>query len=198
MRPLRLDQKVVHAWSDDLLKALLAACRGPELRDRRDEAILRLMLETGTRAGEVVALQLADVDLARGTVLVRRARAVRAARSPSARARDAPWTATCGPAVATDLSTPPALSLGNRGKEFSYHGLHATLKTRAARAGVAGFHPHLLRHTTAHRWLSAAGSEGGLMDVAGWTRPDMLLRYTRAQASQRAAAEARQLNLGEL
>lgn len=35
------------------------------------------------------------------------------------------------------------------------------------------------------------------MSVAGWTRPDMLLRYTRAQASARAAGEA-QLDLGAL
>ena len=37
------------------------------------------------------------------------------------------------------------------------------------------------------RWLVKGGSEGGLMAVAGWTRPDMLLRYTRAQASAGAA-----------
>ena len=36
------------------------------------------------------------------------------------------------------------------------------------------------------------------MAVAGWTRPDMLARYTRARASERAAEEARRLNLGEL
>ncbi len=55
-----------------------------------------------------------------------------------------------------------------------------------------------MRHTAAHRWLGAGGSETGLMAVAGWARPDMLLRYTRAQASARAAVEARTLNLGEL
>jgi integrase/recombinase XerD len=36
------------------------------------------------------------------------------------------------------------------------------------------------------------------MAVGGWTRPDMLLRYTRARAEQRAAEEARRLNLGDL
>jgi len=36
------------------------------------------------------------------------------------------------------------------------------------------------------------------MAVAGWTRPDMLLRYTKAQAEHRAADEARKLNLGDL
>jgi integrase/recombinase XerD len=34
--------------------------------------------------------------------------------------------------------------------------------------------------------------------VARWTRPDMLMRYTKAQASSRAAEEASRLNLGEL
>jgi len=48
------------------------------------------------------------------------------------------------------------------------------------------------------RWLAVGGSEGGLLAVAGWTRPDMLLRYTRARAEQRAADEARRLNLGDL
>jgi integrase/recombinase XerD len=81
---------------------------------------------------------------------------------------------------------------------FSYDALHKALGERATAAGITGFHPHLMRHTAAHRWLAAGGSEGGLMAVAGWTRPDMLMRYTRARASSRTATEARGLNLGEL
>ena len=63
---------------------------------------------------------------------------------------------------------------------------------------MTGFHPHLLRHTAAHRWLAAGGSEGGLVAVAGWTRADMLTRYTKARASDRAADEARRLDLGNI
>jgi integrase/recombinase XerD len=92
------------------------------------------------------------------------------------------------------LAETPALWLGDRGKAFSYDALHKTLGERARAAGIEGFR---LRHTAAHRWLAAGSSEGGLMAVAGWTRPDMLLRYTRAQASARAAAEARALGLGD-
>ena len=88
--------------------------------------------------------------------------------------------------------------LGDRGKKFGYDALHKSLAMRAQMAGLEGFHPHKLRHTAAHRWLAAGGSEGGLMAVAGWTRPDMLMRYTRAQASERAAEEAKKLNLGDL
>ena len=36
------------------------------------------------------------------------------------------------------------------------------------------------------------------MAVAGWSAPGMLTRYTKARASERAAAEARELNLGDL
>jgi len=52
--------------------------------------------------------------------------------------------------------------------------------------------------TAADRWLSNGRSGGGLMAVAGWTRLEMLIRYTKARASARAADEALRLYLGEL
>jgi site-specific recombinase XerD len=193
----KLDAKVVEPLTPEQIKALVAACAGRELRDRRDEAIVRLMIETGARAGEVVALGVADVDLAAGTATVRRGK--------GGRGRVVPFGPRTAQALdrylrvrrSHRLAGTPALWLGDRGKEFQYDGLHKTLGERARAAGIEGFRPHRLRHTAAHRWLAAGGSEGGLMAVAGWTRPDMLLRYTRAQASARAAAEAQVLNLGD-
>ena len=63
---------MVDALADDQLRALLAACRGAELRDRRDEAVVRLMVETGLRAGEVIAMTVPDVDLAHGGAVIHR------------------------------------------------------------------------------------------------------------------------------
>ncbi|HMC02862.1 MAG TPA: tyrosine-type recombinase/integrase, partial [Cellulomonadaceae bacterium] len=68
----KLDAKVIEPLTTDQLKALLKACAGSDMRDRRDEAIIRFMLETGTRAGECAALEVADVDLLGGTAVVRR------------------------------------------------------------------------------------------------------------------------------
>ena len=96
------------------------------------------------------------------------------------------------------LADTSAFWLGGGGQAFGYTALHKALQARAAKAGIEGFHPHVLRHTAAQRWLSADGSEGGLMAVAGWSRRDMLDRYTRATAAERAAEESRRLNLGEL
>lgn len=201
----KLDSKVVNPLSEDELRALLRSCQPPkdatrseQLRHRRDEAILRVMLETGARAGEVVAMTTADVDLLAGVATIQRGK--------GGKGRTVPLGPHAVQAIdrylrlrrAHRLADSPDLWLGDRGKQLAYDGLHKSLKARAEAAGVQGFHPHRMRHTAAHRWLRAGGSESGLMAVAGWTRPDMLMRYTKAQAAERAAEEAKRLNLGDL
>jgi site-specific recombinase XerC len=47
LKPPKLDSKVVPVLSAQQLRALLAACQGPALRDRRDGALVRLLTETG-------------------------------------------------------------------------------------------------------------------------------------------------------
>ena len=198
LRAPKLDQKVIEPLSEAQLKAMIKACSGNDYRDRRDEALVRFMLETGARAGEVVAIAMADVNLAAGTIIVRRGK--------GAKGRVVPFGAQTAKAIdryvrarrVHKLADSPALWLGDRNRGFTYYGLHWALRGRAEAAGIADFHPHRLRHTYAHRWLAAGGSEGGLMAVAGWSTADMLQRYTKARASDRAATEARTLNLGDL
>lgn len=195
----KLDQKVIDPLTEDELKLLLKACRGTSLRDRRDEAILRLMLETGTRANELIDLKATDLDLARGLIVVYRGK--------GGKGRIVPF----GPQTASALDRymrlrrqqsnahVDQLFIGaGQVKTFSYSGLAKTMRRRAQEVGIQGFHLHRMRHTAATRWLAAGGSEGGLMAVAGWSSRQMLDRYTRATASERAAAESRKLNLGDL
>ncbi len=197
LKPPKLDVKIVPRLTDDQCRALVKACAGREFRDRRDEAIVRFMLEAIVRAGEVVAMGTGDVDLTRGLAIVRRGK--------GGKGRPVPFGPQTSRAIdrylrlrrSHRLAATPALWLGDRGKNLSYDGLYAALKYRAELAGIPDFHPHVTRHTAAQRWLSAEGSEGGLMAVAGWTRRDMIDRYTRATASERAAEEARRLGLGD-
>ncbi|MDO0937136.1 tyrosine-type recombinase/integrase [Streptomyces sp. DG2A-72] len=198
LKPPKLDHKVVPELDDDQLRALIKACKGNDLRDRRDEAIVRFMAETGARAGEIVGMSVADIDLKRGAAVVRRGKGGKGRTVPvgpqAARALDRYLRAR----RTHRLAQTPALWLGDRGKGFTYDGLYVALRHRAELAGIPDFHPHVLRHTAAGRWLAAGGSEGGLMAVAGWSRRDMIDRYTRATSERRAAEEARRLNLGEL
>ena len=139
-----------------------------------------------------------DVDLAAGTAVISKGKGGKARRVPFGPRTGAALDRYLRARRRHRLASTPVLWLGQGGKEFGYHALRDTLRYRADRAGIGALNPHLLRHTAAHRWLAAGGSEGGLMAVAGWTRPDMLLRYTKARAEQRAADEARKLNLGDL
>jgi site-specific recombinase XerC len=66
LRAPKLATKVIKGLTDEQLRALFKACQGTGFTDRRDHAIARLMAETGLRAGELVALTVADVDLKRG------------------------------------------------------------------------------------------------------------------------------------
>ena len=198
VKPPQLDTAVIERLADDDCARLIKACQGKAFIDRRDEAVVRLMIETGMRAGEVIGLSTEDVDLSQGLAVIRRGK--------GGKGRVVPF----GPEVARcidrylrmrhrhRLAHTEALWLGGGGQRFRYHALDATMKRRAECAGLKGFHLHLLRHTAASRWLAAGGSENGLMAVAGWSSRSMLDPYTRASASDRAAAESRRLNLGAL
>jgi site-specific recombinase XerD len=74
VKPPKLDSKVVDALSDEQLRLLIKACAGKGFMDRRDDAIVRLMAETALRAGAVIGMQAADVDLQQGRATVRRGR----------------------------------------------------------------------------------------------------------------------------
>ena len=198
MPPPKLDSKRVPKLTDDELRALIAACAGKRLCDRRDEAIVRLASEALCRAEELLSLTVDDVDLRRGIAVIRRGK--------GGKARIVPFGPQTARAIDRYLrlrrshprAAGPALWLGHAGKAFGYSGLYVALKRRAGRAGITGFHPHRLRHTGASRWLAAGGSEGGLMAVAGWSSRDMITRYTEDTAMERAAEESRRLALGDL
>jgi site-specific recombinase XerD len=192
----KMTVKDVPVLSDDQLAALVKACQGTTFNDRRDEAVVRVMLETGCRIGEVAQLHVDDVDLTRGEIRLH---------GKGDRYR----VVAVGPATTRALdrylrerrrhrySASDALWLTQRGA-ISRDGVDHLLRIRAALAGLQGFHGHLLRHALAHRWLAAGGSELGLQKVAGWSSDAMLRRYASSTAEARARDEARRLDLGEL
>lgn len=198
LKPPKLDDKVVEPFTEDECKALIKACAGKRFVDRRDEALVRLLLEGILRAGEVLALDLTDVDVVNGSAVVRRGKGGRGRSVPfgpqTSRALDRYLRARKAHRLADES---PALWLAERRGRLGYWGLRKTLRARAETAGIDAFRPHRTRHTGATRWLQAGGSEGGLQAVAGWSSRVMMDRYTAYTKSQRAAEEARKLNLGD-
>ena len=65
-----------------------------------------------------------------------------------------------------------ALWISQRGP-LTISGLRDLLDRRARQAGIPDLHPHMFRHTFAHEWLSAGGTEVDLMRIAGWRTREM-------------------------
>jgi site-specific recombinase XerD len=197
LRAVKIDTKVTPRLTDDQLVLLLKACAGREFNDRRDTAIVRLLIETGARIGEVLAMKVTDLDVAAGRAVLTKGKGGIGRAIPIGPHACAAMDRYLRARSRHRFAELPELWISRVGP-FRYFGVYEMLVRRAEAAGIANFHPHLLRHTAAQRWLSAGGSEGGLMAMAGWKRREMLDRYTRASASERAAEEASRLNLGNL
>jgi site-specific recombinase XerD len=195
----KLDDKAVPDLSTAEVTAMVKASKGSTLRDKRDTAMLLLFAETGLRAAELLALDVADVDLMTCTLLVRRGKggrgrqtrfsaATAAALDRYVRARRALFTGPTEKGPLWISSTAP-----NR---LSYRGMTNALKQRAEVAGVPGFHVHRLRHTASVRWLSSGGSETGLMAQSGWSSRKMIDRYVKTAAEDLASSEFDRLGIG--
>lgn len=186
----------VPVLTDDELGALLKACSGKAFADRRDEALLRFLLDCGVRVSELCGLRVADVDLDREMALVtgkgRKVRPVyfgtRTARALDRYLRERKrhrWAHV------------DALFLSERGP-LTPDGVRERMKVRGAEAGIAErLHPHRFRHTFAHDYLMAGGQERDLKRLAGWTSDVMLERYGASAADVRAREAAKRLRRGD-
>jgi site-specific recombinase XerD len=204
MKPPRLPELQVPVLSEDDLKKLLATCAsGKDFADRRDQALIRVFVDSGARLSEVTSLRWTpddpetnDVGLDDGAIRVmgkgRRERLVGLG-NKTIKALDRylrlrsrhPYSET------------PWLWLGLKGK-MTVSGVRQIVRRRGQQAGFSQqLHPHQLRHSAAHAWLSAGGSEGGLMQKLGWRSRAMLQRYASSTAQERALSEHKRLGLGD-
>ncbi len=90
----------------------------------------------------------------------------------------------------------PWLWLGLKGR-LTDSGIRQMVERRCVEAGIPHIFPHQGRHTTAHNWLSKGGNEGDLMELMGWTSRDMLGRYGKSAAVERAQKAHRKMALGD-
>jgi site-specific recombinase XerD len=196
MKPPIVPEQPVEVLDDAALRALLKACEGKDIVARRDAAIIRSFLDTGARLSELAGLTLPQVDLTEDVLVVlgkgRRERVLPfGARTSMALDRYLRARARHPQSQRTD-----ALWLGPKGP-LTGNGIAQMLERRGLQAGIGRIHPHQLRHTAAHAWKAAGGSEDDMMRLFGWKSRQMISRYAASTADARARDAHRRLGLGD-
>jgi len=161
-QPKRKEPKGI-LWPDFL--SLLETCKGGNLIDLRDRALIMFLFDTACRIGGLCGLRVQDVDLERRCALVL---------EKGDKSRPVFFTDWTAQALTSWLEVRPSdrgpwlfVSLG-KADGLTARGVSHMLRRRAKRAGIKGpCNPHAFRHGFAKHYLTSGGNLGTLCDIMG-------------------------------
>lgn len=194
MHPPRGDAKPRPVLREEQIGALVKACEADKsFFGLRDAALVRFLLDTGARRGALVRLTWKDVNLETGIVKL------------YAKRRSGIWDEYFGRLGRKALQAMDryrricgghehyrgadgAVWLGSHGP-LGVKAVYAAVERRGmqAKPPIPGVYLHLFRHTFAHQFLAAGGSERDLRRLGNW-RSDVALIYGAVLDMERALA----------
>ena len=185
IRPPRVDLGLLEPVSIETVRALLATCGQDEI-GLRDYSLLLALLDTGMRASEVVAANIGDLDLAEGTLIIRRSkshrhrvvflgRKSRRALAAYLRKRGSPEPEE------------PVWGTASHGR-LTYTGLRDILRRRARLAGIQAPTLHSFRRAAAILMLRGGADPVTVSRILGHGSLAVTLRYLKQEQADLAAA----------
>lgn len=159
-------------------------------RRYRDAALIGLIVQTGMRASEVVALDWEDIDWRAHTLIIKKTKTLTprtVALIPKTMERLDTWRER-------QLPIRECIFSGQRGR-LTTSGLLQIVKKIFAEVGVPGIGPHDLRHSFATGYMDT-NPDGAATAMAqgGWKSESMLRRYSRQGQEARALKAFRENN----
>jgi len=198
LRLPRREIKAIQPLSVAQVRALLNHCHGATFQQRRDDALLRLLIDSGLRVGELVSLDVGDIDLDGCRVFIRSGKG-RKQRIVPVGARTVRSLAKYLAVRSRAYPTSEALFVGHNGRRLTCRHTHNHLRRLAKRAGVEWIRvsPHSLRHTFAKMFLERGGNVFALQEILGHSSLVMTRRYV-ALANADVAEAHRRASPGDL
>ena len=161
--------------SIETIKAMLETCKRGQLSDARDKASLLVLLDTGMRLAEFLALNKEDIDPITGTILIRSGKG----RKPRNAYLGDKSRQVLRRYIKARTDYNPALWVSRSGERLTETGLRMMLRRRAARAVVPVPSPHDFRRAFAiERWRAGVDILT-LSKLMGHTSLQVLNRYLK-------------------
>lgn len=172
----KVDNKIIQALTPNDVERLFKLCSRKNALDIRNKAILSVFLDTGLRISELANLNIDDVNMDNGSLLVRhgkgnKQRIVRI----GVKAQRILWKYIT--IYRRGISN--SLFLNRSGETLDVIGIKMFIKRLGIKANVK-VHPHKLRHTFAITFLRAGGDVFSLQYLLGHSTLSMTQRYLQS------------------
>ncbi|HLZ22496.1 MAG TPA: tyrosine recombinase [Ktedonobacterales bacterium] len=181
----KVEKYLPHALEPEEVERLFAAVNPAAGTGQRDLAMLHTIYSTGMRVTELVSLNIAHLDLARGHV--------RCA-GRTRRERVLPLSLAAQSALGTYLDTTRrgllrqedelALFLNHHGQRLTRQGFWLIIKSYARAAGIADITPHTLRHSFALDMLGRGMELRSVQELLGHANISTTHIYRQVQRAQ--------------
>jgi integrase/recombinase XerC len=181
LRTPKTKQRLPEVMSAEKTNNMLDAVERGETGERplkeRDLAFLELLYGCGIRVGELVAIDVDDIDLREGWLRVR---------GKGNKERQVPIAGRAGAAVERYLRerpvlpNEPALFLNSQGRRLGDRQVRRLVKLYALLAtGDSSVHPHSFRHAYATHLLSDGADLRAIQELLGHARLSTTQKYTQ-------------------
>lgn len=183
LKKLRVDEDVIGAFTDEQLDLLFAQPDQRTYAGFRDFVLMRLLLETGMRIGEVLSITLEDVDFK--TRLITLA----GQRNKNRRTRVVPFSTEMARLVMelvadnkTYFPDTDRIFVSSYGESLTLYAVGSRIKVYGIKAGIADkvrCSPHTFRHTMAKQFLTSGGDIVALQRILGHSSMAMVRKYVQ-------------------
>ena len=173
----KIQKKVIEALKPEEIKALLGQFNSKDFNSVRNRLIIMMLLDTGMRVSELNNLMIHDVDIQRGSILIRHGKGnkQRLVRIGS-KTQKALWMYMS----LYRRGDSQRLFTDAGGRPLKVNAIKLLMYKLGKRANLEGVHAHRLRHTFAISFLRAGGDVFSLQYLLGHSTLAMTQRYLQS------------------